>query len=223
MFFNKSSVILGIVIVSTIVVVWCCNTSIIKEDITNMKKDIHIAIILGSTRDGRISEKIGVALKYILDKRSDIKPEIIDLKDYNLPFLYDQTPPASQTVITDPIIQKWSEKIRNTDGFIIIVPEYNAGYPGVLKNALDLLYKEWNNKPVGLVGHSGGPSGGISAITQMQTVLHAFKMIPASSSITIPTSWKAFDEKGGLIDQTIEPKLMAIINELLKHIYNKIS
>jgi NAD(P)H-dependent FMN reductase len=95
-----------------------------------------------------------------------------------------------------------------------VVPEYNSGYPGVFKNALDLLYKEWNNKPVGFIGYSGGASGGTSAIAQLRDVARAFQMIPVSSAINIPSAWKALDLHGNLVDTTIEQKLNTLIDQL---------
>lgn len=179
-------------------------------------KKTNIKIILGSTRKGRTSDKIGAALKAIADTRSDIKTEILDLNDYNLPFFNDETPPAMRQMITDPVVQKWSDKISEADAFIIVVPEYNAGYPGVLKNALDSLYKEWNNKPVAFVGFSGGPSGGASAIAQLQQVAIALQMKPIADDIKVPTAWKAFDEKRNLINQDIAGQLNGMIDQLKK-------
>jgi NAD(P)H-dependent FMN reductase len=181
-----------------------------------MAQNMNVNIILGSTREGRTSEKIGRALKKMLDARTDIHTEIIDLRDYDLPFLYDAVAPAKQETVTDPVIKKWSDTISTADGFIIVVPEYNSGYPGVLKNALDLLYKEWNNKPVGLVGYSGGPSGGTTTTAQVADVARAFKMVPTSTTINIPNSWKALDSQGSLIDASIETALNAMVDELVK-------
>jgi len=177
-------------------------------------KKTNIKIILGSTRKGRTSDKIGAALKAISDKRKDVTTEILDLNDYNLPFLNDEVPPAMRATISDPATKKWSDKINEGDAFIIVVPEYNAGYPGVLKNALDSLYKEWNNKPVAFVGFSGGPSGGASAIAQLQQVARALQMKPVANDIKVPTAWKVFDEKRNLTNPTIASELNAIIDQL---------
>lgn len=192
-----------------------CSAEKSSEKTTTEPKKLGVQIIIGSTREGRISDKISKALQAMVATRTDITTEIIDLRDYKLPFLYDATPPMQQEKISDPVIQKWSDKIKSADAFIIVVPEYNSGYPGVLKNALDLLYKEWNNKPVGLVGHSGGPSGGTSVLAQMRTVTKAFKMIPVMAEIKIPSSWKALDTQGNLVDQTIPAQLNTLIDQLI--------
>ncbi len=186
-----------------------------EGSIMPQRKPTIIGIILGSTREGRSSDKIAKNLKEIANKRDDIVTEIIDLKDYNLPFFNEATPPASREKITDLAIKKWSEKIREMDAFVIVLPEYNSGYPGVLKNAMDSLYKEWNNKPVGFVGYSGGPSGATSAISQMRQVAQAFQMIPVSTEIKIPSAWKAFDEKGNLV-KNIEQEFNDMIDQIIE-------
>lgn len=178
-------------------------------------KKTTIQIILGSTRQGRTSEKIAQALNDSVKNRSDITTELVDLRTYNLPFLEDEVAPASRKVITNPVIATWSQKISSAQAYIIVVPEYNAGYPGVLKNALDSLYKEWNNKPVAFVGYSGGPSGGASAVAQLHAVAQALKMIPVSEDIKIPQSRKAFDEHGDLVDKNISITLNTIIDQLI--------
>lgn len=196
-----------------------CNSQVNNnESIKAMSEQIKIFMILGSTRQGRTSDKIAQVLTKMLESRTDISTEIIDLRDYQLPFLYDSVTPSSRKVITDPIIQRWSDKVMQADAFIIITPVYNAGYPAVLKNALDLLYKEWSGKPIGFVGYSGGPSGGAGVISQFDPVVRELKMIPISTRITIPTVWKAFDQQGNLLDTSIPGTLHSMVNELIAHI-----
>ncbi len=215
--FHRTSIF---VLITNLLMLSGCNNKQSETDQPNnnekavMKKPT-IHIILGSTRQGRTSDKIGTAIKNMADKRTDIITEIIDLKDYNLPFFNDEVAPASRETIGDPLIKKWSDTIKRADAFIIVTPEYNSGYPGVLKNALDSLYKEWNNKPVTFVGYSGGPSGGSSAIAQLQQVARALKMTPVSATITIPSAWKAFDQKGNLTAKNIEQELNTSIDQLI--------
>ena len=196
-----------------------CNSQVENhESEESVSKKTNLFIILGSTRQGRTSDKIANALNGLLSKRTDINLELIDLRDYQLPFLYDSVAPSRRTVITDPLILKWSDKIRQADGFIMVVPEYNAGYPGVLKNALDLLYVEWNGKPIGFVGYSGGPSGGNFAITSLQPVMDELKMVPVETVIKIPTVWKALDAQGNLIDTTIATSLNTMVDAIIKNV-----
>ena len=177
-----------------------------------------VYIIVGSTRPTKTGLKIAKNLKTMLDERSDVHAQITDLADYKLPFYVDEISPASRkNEITDPLLKKWSDKIKQAEGFIIISPEYNAGYPAVLKNALDSLYAEWNNKPVAFVGYSGGPSGGASMIAQLRHVTKALEMIPIAAEIKIHQSSKAFDTKDRLINaDEIEKELNVMIDLLLE-------
>lgn len=176
-----------------------------------------IGILLGSTRQGRTSHKIGAALQAIAITKQGIETHIIDLRDFNLPFIYEETSPAQRTKIADPCIQKWSKTISSFDAFIFVVPTYNAGYPGELKNAIDLLYKEWAGKPVSFVGYSGGNTGGSEAIDGLTAVTKACNMIPVTVSVKIPTAWKAFDAKGEL-SSTITAEATEMIDNLMTHI-----
>jgi len=118
---------------------------------------LKIAILTGSTRPGRNNEAVA---KWVLDQaksRSDAEFEIVDIKDYNLPLLDEPVPPSLHQYTKDHT-QKWAQKISQFDGFVIITPEYNHGTSAALKNALDFLYAEWNNKAVGFVSY--GSVGG---------------------------------------------------------------
>jgi NAD(P)H-dependent FMN reductase len=177
-------------------------------------KQYSIGILLGSTREGRSSESIGKAIQKFIGKNSAFKSTIIDLRDFNLPFLKDAETPASRKTITDPVIKKWSDAVKSYDAFIVVVPEYNGSYTAVIKNAFDNLYPEWTNKPVAFVGYSGGPDGGINAVNHLRAVTKSLKMRPVTTDILIPSSWKAFDKKGALVDQAVEHKVNDILHEL---------
>ena len=105
---------------------------------------LNIGIILGSTREGRVSPQVGEWVKEIADKRGDANYTIIDIADYKLPLLGEAGGDASGAAA-------WSEAIAAQDGFVFIVQEYNHSITGALKNALDYLREEWNNKAAGIV------------------------------------------------------------------------
>jgi NAD(P)H-dependent FMN reductase len=180
-------------------------------------KRMNIQILVGSMRVTKTGFDIAQNLASMLNSRAEIAIEIVDLADYNLPFYTDTMAPVNRKEdIVDPILKKWSDKILEADGFIIVAPEYNGGYPASLKNALDSLYKEWNNKPVALVGYSGGPTGGSSMLAQLRPVTLALKMIPVDTDIAIPYSWKAFTPDKKLVQAAeIEQKLNTIIDQFL--------
>ncbi len=110
---------------------------------------LKVAIILGSTRPGRVGEAVAKWVYGIAGKRNDAEFELIDIRDYNLPLLDEQIPPSlgkySQTHT-----KTWAAKIAQFDAFVFVTAEYNHGIPGALKNAIDFIYREWNNKAAGL-------------------------------------------------------------------------
>ena len=124
--------------------------------------ELKIGIILGSTREGRVSPQVGQWVKEVAEKRGDAQYEIIDIADYKLPFL-------GEPGVDNSGIAGWSEAIANQDGFIFIVQEYNHSITGALKNALDLLREEWNNKAAGIVSY--GSVGGARAAEHLRGIL----------------------------------------------------
>jgi NAD(P)H-dependent FMN reductase len=129
--------------------------------------ELKIAIILGSTRPGRQGEKVA---KWVLEnavQRDDATFELIDLADYPLPHL-DEAMPPSMGMYANDHTKEWSAKIAEYDGYVFVTPEYNHSTSGVLKNAIDYLYKEWNNKAAGFVSY--GSSGGTRAVEHLRLV-----------------------------------------------------
>jgi len=129
---------------------------------------IRIGIILGSTRPGRNGEAVAKWVYEIAQKRNDAEFELVDIKDYNLPLL-DEPMPPSMGQYSKPHTKAWAGKIASFDGFVFVTPEYNHGIPGALKNAIDFLFGEWNNKSAGFVSYGG--AGGARAVEQLRLVL----------------------------------------------------
>lgn len=125
-----------------------------------MSEKLNIGIILGSTRQGRVSPQVGSWVKEIADKRGDANYEIIDIADFKLPFLGEADSPG---------IAAWNEKLNSLDGFIFIVQEYNHSITGALKNALDLAREPWNNKAAGIVSY--GSTGGARAAEHLRGIM----------------------------------------------------
>lgn len=123
---------------------------------------MNIGIILGSTREGRVSPQVGQWVKQIADKRGDANYEIVDIAEYKLPLLGEAGGDASGA-------GAWSEKIASLDGFVFIVQEYNHSITGSLKNALDYLRPEWNNKAAGIVSY--GSVGGARAAEHLRGIM----------------------------------------------------
>lgn len=171
-------------------------------------------ILLGSTRDGRSSDKIAQVLHKLAKDKKEVLFEIVDIKEWRLPFLYEPVAPV-KGCSNDTYIKAWSEKIKHADGFIFVVPEYNSSFPGVFKNALDVLYNEWTQKPVLLVGYSGGSGGGVNALRHLQEVVKTLQMNVIPQQVTIAQAWQALDEKGQFNDKKIEQALVKAIDELV--------
>ncbi|MEK5064697.1 NADPH-dependent FMN reductase [Cytobacillus sp. FSL R5-0596] len=125
-----------------------------------MRETLNIGIILGSTRQGRVSPQVGSWVKEIADKRGDANYEIIDIAEFKLPFLGEADSPG---------IAAWNEKLYSLDGFIFIVQEYNHSITGALKNALDLAREPWNNKAAGIVSY--GSTGGARAAEHLRGIM----------------------------------------------------
>ena len=129
---------------------------------------LKIGIILGSTRPGRNGEAVAKWVYEIAKKRTDAEFELVDIKDYNLPLLDEPIPP-SMGQYSKPHTKIWAAKIASFDGFVFVTPEYNHGISGALKNAIDFLFGEWNNKAAGFVSYGG--AGGARAVEQLRLVL----------------------------------------------------
>jgi NAD(P)H-dependent FMN reductase len=159
----------------------------------------HIQIILGSTRDQRRGEPIASWLAELADARGDLTSELVDLAGFELPFLAGATPPPMNSDARDEAARDWAAKIGAADGYVLVVPEYNHGYPAAIKNALDHLFTEWNRKPISFVSY-GGLAGGVRAVEQLRQVAIELEMVPLRRQIAIPRIWEAIGEGGQLRD-----------------------
>lgn len=129
---------------------------------------INIGIITGSTRPGRVNKQVADWILEEASKRGSEQYTLIDILDFNLPLL-DEPKPASSGEYTKEHTRKWAAAIAPMDAFIFVTPEYNHGMSAALKNALDFLYKEWNNKAAGIVSYGG--DAGVRAVEQLRLTL----------------------------------------------------
>jgi NAD(P)H-dependent FMN reductase len=158
-----------------------------------------ILVILGTDRDGRFSAKAGRWLMDRLDRRDEIQPELVDLRDHPLPFYDQAVPPALGRRDYPPEVARWAQRIEQADGFIIVTAEYNHGYPALLKNALDHAFPEFNRKPVAFVGY--GNVGGARAIEQLRLVAVELEMAPVRHAVHIlPDVMRPVREAGDTVD-----------------------
>ncbi len=143
---------------------------------------IKVAIVIGSTRPGRKGEAVARWVYEIAAKRSDVEFELVDIKDYNLPLL-DESMPPSMGHYSQSHTKIWAAKIDSFDAFVFVTPEYNHGASGALKNAIDFLYKEWNNKAAGFVSYGG--AGGTRAVEQLRLVMAEIQIATVRAQVTL--------------------------------------
>src|ERR687890_976256 len=144
---------------------------------------LKVAVILGSTRPGRNGEAVAQWVFETAKKRSnDAEFEYVDIKDFNLPLLDEPIPP-SQGQYSKDHTKRWSAKIDSFDAFIFVTPEYNHGIPGALKNAIDFLYREWNNKVAGFVSY--GSAGGVRSVEHLRLVMAELKVATVRAQVQL--------------------------------------
>jgi NAD(P)H-dependent FMN reductase len=174
---------------------------------------LNIKVIVGSTRPNRFADKPAQLIFEEATKRSDLDVELVDLRDHPLPLFEEPNPPGLQgpAGYPKPVIEQWRGKVKEGDGFIICTPEYNHGYPAVLKNALDYVYYDWARKAVAFV--SWGGTGGIRAVEQLRLVAIELDMVPTRWALHIPNPWFVKD-----VSELRTEANMQAITALLDHL-----
>jgi len=148
-------------------------------------QSLIIHTIVGSTRQGRFSEKPARWIFDQLTSRNGVTGRLLDLRDYELPFFDQPVSPARfRGTYPNPIAAAWSEKVNEADGYVVVAPEYNHAYPAVLKNAFDWVFHEWNNKPIAFVSYGG--VGGARAVEQLRLVAIELEMAPIRFAVHLP-------------------------------------
>ena len=143
---------------------------------------IRLAIIVGSTRPGRKAEAVARWVHEIAERHSDAEFEIVDIQDFNLPLLDEPVPP-SMGHYSQPHTKAWAAKIASFDAFVFVTPEYNHGTSGALKNAIDYLFAEWNNKAAGFVGY--GSAGGVRAVEHLRLVMGELQVADVRAQVML--------------------------------------
>jgi NAD(P)H-dependent FMN reductase len=160
-----------------------------------------ISVIVGSTRQGRFSEKPAQWIFQHLSKRAGVDARLLDLRDFPMPFFDQPVPPAmpGRAPYEIEVVKKWTAEIARSDGFVFVTPEYNYGPPAVLKNALDWVYPEWNRKAAAFVSY--GSAMGARAVQQIRETAIELQMAPIRFSVHIPvaTLWAHF--QGGDVEK----------------------
>jgi NAD(P)H-dependent FMN reductase len=175
-----------------------------------MNNRLHIQVILGSTRPGRFSEKVGAWVIDRLEARDDLDLELLDLRNFPMPLYEHERPPAYRHREYAPEVERWARAIERGDGYLVVTPEYNHGYPAVLKNAFDNIFPEFNRKPITFVGY--GNSGGARSIEQLRLVAVELEMAPLRHAVhVLPALMIPVIQAKGAFD----PELFASLDEKL--------
>jgi NAD(P)H-dependent FMN reductase len=172
----------------------------------------YIPIIAGSTRRDRQSIKVARFVLARLQARSGVESELLDLLAYDFPIMeerldYRDDPP--------PGLREYAAKIARADSLIIVTPEYNNGYPGVLKNALDYLLPEYERKPIGIVTVSAGGFGGLTCLAQLRLVTLGLGAFPIPEKLPISRVNESFNDDGTTNDPAYEKRAATFLDEVL--------
>lgn len=158
---------------------------------------MKVGIIIGSTREGRLGDRVGKWLVKHLAERPDWEVELLDIEAFNLPFFAEANHPAMMGGnYPNENIQKWSQAIAACDTFIFVTPEYNHSFPAALKNAIDWLYGEWSDKAAAIVSYSAVHSAGIRAGEALRLILPHLNMAGIGLSVTLPLAGQTIGEDG---------------------------
>jgi len=175
-----------------------------------------IMIIGATTRPGRMGKPVVAWVENNVKQHApELDVDVVDLEELGLPFL-DEAEVPMQGKYQHDHTKQWSERVSSADGFIFVTPEYNAGYPAPLKNAIDFLYAEWGEKPVAFVGYGAGPAA--NSIKQLREVTERIKMKNVMTEVTIPQVWEALTENGSIVEEKVQGSIQELIADLTKEL-----
>lgn len=179
-----------------------------------MDRKLTIYIIMGSTRPQRRSEVVARWVYKQALERSGWQTELIDLRNWPLPF-YNEVAGVwdLKGKFSTDLAVRWGKKLAAADGFIFVTPEYNHGYPAVLKNALDYAYTEWDKKPAAFVAY-GGIAAGARSVEQLRQVIVELGMVSVREAVYFPMIREAFDEAGRPKDASYPAKIRPLFDSL---------
>jgi NAD(P)H-dependent FMN reductase len=188
--------------------------SAVIEDVPQHHEGTPILLtILGSVRPGRVGQPVAEWFSGRVQVDGRFSLESVDLGELALPALDEPNHPRMRKY-TQSHTQAWSKIVEKADAIVIITPEYNHGYPGSLKDALDYLNQEWKHKPIGFISY-GGVSAGTRAVAQLQQVTSALNMVPAATAITLPFVAQLVQDGALVGNEVMEQAAAAMLDELL--------
>ena len=173
---------------------------------------LYIPIIVGSTRRERQTIKVARYVFTRLGLRKEVKTVFLDLLEYNFPMMEERLHRRDDP---PPGLREYAEHVARADALILVSPEYNNGYPGVLKNALDYLLPEYERKPIGIVTVSAGGYGGINCLAQLRLVTVGMGAFPIPENLAVSRVHDSFSEQGTPNDPAYEKRTETFLDEVL--------
>ncbi len=174
-------------------------------------------IIFGSSRQGRKGGVVADWVNRIVGQDDRFQIDYVDIRELNLPFFDEPVDPFgmkdSGQDYTHPEGRAWADRVAKADTFIMITPEYNHSFPAVLKNAIDWVGYEWDNKPVGFISY-GGDAGGSRSVEHLRQIVAELGMPQVPASLHFGNFEKAFDESGNPLEERFAKKLEKILSQL---------
>jgi NAD(P)H-dependent FMN reductase len=168
-------------------------------------RPLFVPVILGTPRRGRMSEHAAELMRAVIAKRAGVETELVDVAE--LPVPVDDAGEAVKD-------EGFSALVNRADALVIVAPEYNHGYPGLLKHVLDTNLKEYIHKAVGIVGVSAGVFGGARVIQNLIPVLRELGLVTIFWDVNFTTVASRFDEEGNLVDESFLPRIDMFLDEL---------
>jgi NAD(P)H-dependent FMN reductase len=175
---------------------------------------MNLLVVVGSTRPGRAGLPISEWFVQQAAKHEGVDVTVADLAELRLPLLDEPNHPRARQYLNRHT-KDWSAIVDAADAIVIVTPEYNHGYPAAVKNAIDYLYHEWTNKPVGFVSY-GGVSAGTRAVAQLKQVVSTLKMVPVAESVNIPFHPQFIDDGVVTPNETMIEAADAMVDELAR-------
>ncbi|WP_338782713.1 NAD(P)H-dependent oxidoreductase [Streptomyces sp. DG1A-41] len=173
---------------------------------------LRVAVLVGSTREGRFAPVVTKWLTGHLDQRDDLHADVVDLAETPLPTVFPafgQQPPPG----TEERLARVSPRLAEADAFVLVTPEYNHSFPASLKNAIDWHNEEWHGKPVGFVSY-GGLSGGLRAVEQLRVVMAELNAMTIRNTVSLHDAWGRFDADGNCTDPAADTAAKALLDQL---------
>jgi NAD(P)H-dependent FMN reductase len=176
-------------------------------------------VIIGSSRPGRAADLVAPWVIERTQNHGGFDVEVLDLREWALPMFaetYETVGDFNNPTYSSPVVRSWNHKIAEADAFLVITPEYNHSVPAVLKNAIDSVFVSFafRNKPVAVVGYSGGIAGGVRAIEHLAQIAVEAEMVPLRTATIIPQVFQAFTPDNQPVNPVADISLRIALDDL---------